>query len=458
MTKYKSKLVRSILVAAVALSTAAGMGACSSDDNKASDGATTTDAATDTTGTDATTAQADNSGDSGGEAVELQMAWWGDSETNNKMISLLGTFSEKNPGITVIGQGADWDSYFSKLSTQVAGGTAPDVQQHYPSTIQEYFSRGALADLNSFSNLDLSGIDQNLLDSLTIDGSLVGVPMTIMTHAFMYLPDVLAEAGVDAPAASWTWDDFAQFCKDVTAGLGKTNVYGCADGSANDAALQVYLHGIGKDLVTADGQLAFDEADFVTWLQFWADLRDAGAITPPDVAGYDSSSTETDPMIQGVSASSWRYSGDLQGWQPAAPSEIQMVPYPGVVADKAGWLISGDLLSIYSGTKYPEEAAAVVNFFINDTAVPAVVTGRMPAKEVMQEALRAQGNADASKMIDLIGLVSDNAGPVPPLSPAGWSEVSNLLGVVAQEVAYGSSTPEAAAARFFAEAPAMLQG
>lgn len=396
------------------------------------------------------------SGGASSGASTLDMAWWGNSDINNLTVQLLESFSEKNGGLKVVGQGADFDSYYNKLTTQVAGGNAPDVQQHDTSRLQEFSSRGALADLRSIKTIDLSGIDELILDSLTVDGKLVGVPTTIMAQALFFMPEMLDSYGVTAPAQDWTWDDYARLATDVTKAAGKSGFYGGADGSGLDYILQVWLRARGKDMVTAEGALAHDENDIEEWFQYWKDLREAGAIIPADIASQASSSTETDPLINDQSAVTFRWSGDIQAWQPAAKSNLEMVPYPSGVADKAQWVRSGDLLSVYSGSKSVEDAGKVVNFFISDPEVPETITGRLPAKPEMQEALRAGGDPQAAKMIDHLQIIQENAGAAPPIPPAGFGELVAALGRAAEEVSFGRQSPEDGAAMYVAEATAAL--
>ena len=52
-----------------------------------------------------------------------------------------------NPGVKISGQPGEFNSYWDKLATQTAGGTAPDIIQMDMAYIAEYGTRGALLDL-----------------------------------------------------------------------------------------------------------------------------------------------------------------------------------------------------------------------------------------------------------------------------------------------------------------------
>jgi len=61
------------------------------------------------------------------EPVELRIMWWGDQTRADLTNQALRKFEEKYPHIKVVGEFAPSSSYFDKLNTLLASGTAPDV-------------------------------------------------------------------------------------------------------------------------------------------------------------------------------------------------------------------------------------------------------------------------------------------------------------------------------------------
>ena len=61
------------------------------------------------------------------EPVEIRFSWWGSDTRHELTQQVLDKFTEKYPYITVVPDYTDWNSYFDKLGTAVAGGDAPDV-------------------------------------------------------------------------------------------------------------------------------------------------------------------------------------------------------------------------------------------------------------------------------------------------------------------------------------------
>ena len=57
---------------------------------------------------------------------------------------MIAAYQAANPNVKIEGQPGEFTSYWDKLATQTAGGTAPDIIQMDMNYISEYGNRGAL--------------------------------------------------------------------------------------------------------------------------------------------------------------------------------------------------------------------------------------------------------------------------------------------------------------------------
>ncbi|GIQ63806.1 hypothetical protein PACILC2_23740 [Paenibacillus cisolokensis] len=117
-----------------------------------------------------------NSGSSDGEQVELRMMWWGDQKRADITNEALEVFQQKHPNIKVVGEFAPSTGYFDKLNTQLASGTAPDVF-FLGGNVVDYAMKDVLLDLGPYvgKELDLSDMDQSMIDYGTLNGKLVHI-------------------------------------------------------------------------------------------------------------------------------------------------------------------------------------------------------------------------------------------------------------------------------------------
>ena len=85
------------------------------------------------------------------------MAWWGNPTRNKNTEAMIAAYTAANPNVKISGQPGEFASYWDKLATQTAGGTAPDIIQMDMAYISEYGTRGALLDLERCRRLQVRG-------------------------------------------------------------------------------------------------------------------------------------------------------------------------------------------------------------------------------------------------------------------------------------------------------------
>ena len=234
---------------------------------------------------------------------ELALTWWGGQTRHEQTQAVIEAYMAANPDVTITGTPSNWDGYFEKLATQAASGSMPDVVQMDYLYINTYASNGSLLDLTPYTEsgvIDVSTIDESLLESGIIDGKLVGIPLTTSIVSFPTSVKVLEEAGVEIPSSDWTWDDFVEICHQVTEKTGKYGFGLIPSGDTNFFNYFVRQHGesLFNENMTALGYE--DDQIMIDWLEMWKGLMDAGCIPNPDeyaqiqVAGTDSSPIVTD--------------------------------------------------------------------------------------------------------------------------------------------------------------------
>src|SRR5262245_51544310 len=63
------------------------------------------------------------------EPVELRMSWWGGSDVHKTLLATLRRFEARHPSIRVRAEYTGWTGHLERLTTQIAGNTAPDLMQ-----------------------------------------------------------------------------------------------------------------------------------------------------------------------------------------------------------------------------------------------------------------------------------------------------------------------------------------
>jgi multiple sugar transport system substrate-binding protein len=152
----------------------------------------------------------------------LLMAFQGDASAFATFNDILAAFNRDYPNIDISFEPistADWATYASTVLTQLAGGKEYDLVEVAIDGQLIFSSKGVVDPLDDLIARDqaevdayYAAIDPHLAEWSKTYGSQDGKTYFIPgTYNGMYMyanKDVFQQAGVDLPAADWTWDDF----------------------------------------------------------------------------------------------------------------------------------------------------------------------------------------------------------------------------------------------------------
>jgi multiple sugar transport system substrate-binding protein len=155
-----------------------------------------------------------------GPEVTITYSIWGDPAELKSQQAVVDAFHEANPKITVKPEVSDWEPYFAKLQTGLAGGAAPDVFAMDGPLFPDYQSRDVLLDLKPFidrDGYDLTQLaDQGVADFTTTDGGQYGLPRDLNTIVLFYNKTMFDAAGLSYPDESWDWAKLVEVAKQLT--------------------------------------------------------------------------------------------------------------------------------------------------------------------------------------------------------------------------------------------------
>jgi len=347
-------------------------------------------------------------------------------------LAAIKLFTTKYPNVTVNYESTTSTNFWDKLTTEVAGGNAPDIIQMSGQTLKQYVDNGVLANIQQYVDnglIDLTGWEQPLLDSQTINGVLYGIPPGVDTHAIVLNVTKLNALGIALPPNNWTWTDYVNLCTEITQKAG-SGYWGSAEGGPKYEYFQVFLAQRGKTLFTADnkglGFTAQDVHDF--WAQ-WGDLVTKGVVVPPDVQQENGANPEGTGVVKGYAAMEWNTSSQFTNFQSLTTDQLALMPYPYADDGTPGQVWRAGLAwSITNNSKYPEWAAALINFLVNDqgAALAQGTTRGVPASPAVRSVVEAQSTAAEKLVFDNLTLVQGLQGSqITPVLPAGFSQFNS---------------------------------
>ncbi|MHA6627830.1 ABC transporter substrate-binding protein [Pseudonocardia sichuanensis] len=389
--------------------------------------------------------------DDGGPTV-IEYSWWGSPEKDAAISAAIESFEAANPGIEVEGESSPWDGYWDKLATVTAGGDAPDVIHMSERYILEYGERGALADLETLSALDLGGLDEKIVDlGRSGDSTLYAVPAGLNSFVLAANVGLFEEAGVELPDdTTWTWDDYYAASKAVSTALG-------IPGTAYRAGVESFkpwVHQAGQTMYDEDGTgIGFSRDVLVSYLEHILTLRANGGLTADQVSESAGLPIEASPWATEKLAMNWTYSNELGEQAAVTGADMRLMRIPsktGSAAD-AGMYYRGSEFYSISAAATPEEqeaAAKFVNFMINEVeGVKSVgmIMGVPPNPAMVQEISSGLDPVDSHVLEFITGLEPDLRVETPGPSPVGSGDIQGIFDREVLDLLYDRLTVDEAA-------------
>ncbi|MGZ8527325.1 MAG: ABC transporter substrate-binding protein [Candidatus Limnocylindrales bacterium] len=312
-----------------------------------------------------------------GPEATITYSIWGDPTEIKSQQAIVDAFHAANPKITVKVTVSDWDTYWDKLQTGIAGGDAPDVFAMDGPLFPDYQSRDVLLDLKPFidrDGYDLGQLaDQAVADFTTPDGQF-GLPRDLNVVALFYNKKMFDTAGVPYPDDSWDWAKLVEVDKQLTlkGSDGKVSQWGFYTETTD---MENYWSSLvwqnGGEIISADHKSSLIGSDQAAGgLQFFQDLIWKDKIMP------DPAVTEAlgDAFEQGQAAmeanGSWLVATHL-----AAGLDFGIAPLPRGPAGQAT-SINPTGAVVFKSTKSPDAAWEFVKYL----ASPAAQTKLMELK------------------------------------------------------------------------------
>lgn len=404
-----------------------------------------------------------DAGGGGGDGTALTFTWWGNPVRNENTSALLSAYQEANPEVSIEEQPGEWASYWDRLATQTAGGTAPDVIQMDMAYISEYGARGALLDLAEHG-IDVSKFVEGTADSGDLEGQTFGVNAGINTPTVMVRKDILDELGIEIPDdTTWTWDDWLALGTEISEASGG-EVVGTSTFISSDAMFSGWLRQQGKELFVSGNQPGFAVEDVVTWLEFHQQFADAGAIpTASEITEDSSVAFDQGAFIVGNTAMNVYWSNQLQAVAEASGGDIAMLRFPSIDGDattRKAWYKASMLWSVSATTQNPEAAVELINWIVNSPDAGAIELAErgIPANTEVAESISADLSENQQRVLQFINDIVPELGDTPIAPPPGGGQFGTLLFRYATDMLFGNIDAAGAAQGFYDELVASLGG
>jgi multiple sugar transport system substrate-binding protein len=390
--------------------------------------------------------------------------WWGNPERDKRTFAVIEVFNKNNPGIVVEGETVGFNDYFTKLTTQIAGGNMPDVIQNGYGNMLEYIDKGTLKPLDeavAAGKIDISKIDPSGIAAGTFNGKFYGLTIGANSMATLYNKRIWEEAGIDVDPITWTYDDLKAVAIKISEMGGPK---GTDDLTADWAGLSTYCGQRGfLNMYTEDGQFAFGTDVIVDYWKLWADMRDAGATPSAEDTAAIAGIADLDKMgvVTGKSAISYAYSNQIVGTQALIEDKLGAGMRPHLAGGSPGQSIAPSQFICLSRDSTDDDAAlAYMNGFVNDPEMTGILglERGIPQQSDVRAALEPNLSEIEAVSVAYFDAIQPHVAPLAPAAPSGVRECEEAFETRSSvAVLLGQMSIEDAAQQFMDEASAILR-
>lgn len=396
------------------------------------------------------------------EQVTVRYGWWGGQARQKLYADMVADFEKKNPNIKVEQEFGDFDPYWNKLATQSAGANAPDLLSMHLTRYMDYANRNQLLPLDEFiqsGKIDMSGFDQKIIDIGKVNGKIVMVSIGNSSRGFFYNADLFKRTNVEPPQFDVTWDEFAAKAAELKRAANRKDFYFIDDQGGIPETFGYFARQKGKDFYSEDGKLGFSKEDMIEYLQYWDKLRKDELIPPAALsAEYRGKQHQESMLAKGVTAAAFAPGNQMKIYQMYMQDQLDVIRFPSIPGGKPGEDIGGVFLSISAKSKRPQEAAQLINYWINDEDGGKMFKDEMGIiqnKKISDIIQPMRVPADV-KVAEYQSKITPYVN-VPVTPPAGNAEIGKQFGLANEAVSFGKKSIEQATDDFFNEVAKILK-
>jgi multiple sugar transport system substrate-binding protein len=229
-------------------------------------------APTDTTAPAATQAPA-------GNKVTVTLATWAGADEAKELQAVIDKVNAAATDFQIVHQASPAD-YYTKLQTQIAGNTAPDLMWLSQEYVANYADNGALLDVtdivSKLGDMPAAKLDDYYPSPLAVsryNGKLYGLPWIAQPVMLYYNADAFKTANINPPDESWTWDTFKDAAKKLTVKDASGNVTQWGTSFNGWPPIHMFIWQAGGDVITSDLKSSpIDSAEAMQGEKFYADI------------------------------------------------------------------------------------------------------------------------------------------------------------------------------------------
>jgi len=357
------------------------------------------------------------------------------SKTGPFFEEVAAAFEKENPDIDINIEVVPWDTLLQRLTTDIAGGAAPDISIIGTRWLLDFAEQGIAEPVDDYLTPEFKStfIDTFMAPSV-IDGKIMGLPVAASARAMLVNMDLFEQAGAKPPE---TWDELYDAAQKIST-LPDSYGFGLQGKEIEtDAYFYYSLWTHGGDILNADGTSGLAAPEAIEAATLYKKMVDEG-LTQPSPTNY-SREDLFNLFKQGKVGMVFTFPMLIPQIQEEAPDlNYQVMPFPEKAA-KATYGVT-DTLMVFADSDAKEEAWKFIEFAYKDEWRTKFDHGEGFLPVTKNVAAEDYYKTDK----DIAGFAAGL--PYAKFAPtiANWEEIADVTVRALQRVYLGQETPEEA--------------
>ncbi|MCL2214082.1 MAG: ABC transporter substrate-binding protein [Treponema sp.] len=390
--------------------------------------------------------------------VTLRFSWWGTDARHEATLAVIDAFHRQYPNIRIEPEYGAQAGYNEKKTTEFASRTAPDIFQIETGAGPEYQRLGVLYNLSRLNSISFEKFSPSFLVANGQFGTRqqYAIPTGMAGTAVIVNKTLADRLGIDF-TRQYDWEQLITWGQQVRAADPTCYLLSVNQVHGMPFFVRAYARQIaGMPIIDdANKRLNMTEAQFTQLFDFIDRLYKTGTAAPAAYKASFGDQDQNDPnWIAGKYVASVGYGSNAAVLQSANPSVQYIAGRLPLLPNKRddGWFNNTpQYMGIYSGTRYPEEAATFLNFFFNSEQAAILLKD---VRSTPPTAFAQQIIANAGFVNPLVAQAMEVSMTYNGKDDAGFTtgaEVTAILLAAYEAVSFGTKTPQVAAREVVAQ-------
>lgn len=302
---------------------------------------------------------ADTASDLSSGPAKGSITVWAQGTEGEALTDFIKPFEKANPDVTVTVTPIPWDSAQNKYQTAIAGGTTPDIGMIGTDWMPSFASAFRAAP----KAISTSGMFPENVKSVTVDGTVLGVPWYVETRVIFYRSDLMKQAGFDTFPT--TWDGFTKLAQAYKEKAGATYAISLPVGGWNSfLGVMPFAWSNGASLLAdGDSKWTIDTPEVTGGLDYVDGLFQSGlANRNPDSEANATSSNFVNGSVPMFLSGPWDIPGLKTAGGAGFEDKFAVAKIPASPTGTSTSLAAGSNLTVFKGSKNPDAAWKLIQW------------------------------------------------------------------------------------------------